>query len=287
MKLVGKTLLSYFILAIAVMLSGAILPKLHLSPPGMPPGTTPAGLSAAIAVGSAILIVGLVPIASGIGGRAPTRWAVLGLMLYVATGINTVIELTIFSTMGGRAYLLAQDLIVFGAATAALAWLFGTQQPLPSFPQFSLGWWTWRIVAAWLAFPLIYLIFGMCVGPFVTPYYTTGFAGLRLPPLNVILEVQLLRSLLFLGSSLPVILLWTGSRRRLIFALGLAHAVMVGLYGLVAAYWLPPILRVLHSLEITADSFAYAFVLVSLFVPRTRTAAVPSVNSSAIPAASH
>jgi hypothetical protein len=287
MKIIGKTLLAYFILAIAAMLSGVILPKMALSPPTMPPGTTPAGLSAAVAVGSAILIVGLVPIASGIGGTAPTRWSALGLMLYVATGINTVIELTIFSTMGGRAYLLAQDLIVFGAATAALGWLFGTRQSAPSFPQFTLGSWAWRIGVAWLAFPLIYLIFGMCVGPFVTPYYTAGFAGLRLPPLDVIMRVQLLRSLLFLGSSLPVIMLWTGSRRRLIFALGLAHAVMVGLYGLAAAYWLPPILRVLHSLEITADSFAYAFVLVSLFVPRTRTAAVTSVHSTATPAASH
>jgi hypothetical protein len=101
----------------------------------------------------------------------------------------------------------------------------------------------------------------------------------------VILRTQLLRSLLFLGSSLPAILLWTGSRRCLILALGLAHSVLVGLYGLSQAYWMPVPLRVLHSVEITADSFAYAYVLARLFFlpPRTSTAsnvAPASVNSA-------
>jgi hypothetical protein len=120
----------------------------------------------------------------------------------------------------------------------------------------------------------------MCVGPFVIDYYRQGALWWRIPPVDVILRTQLLRSLLFLGASLPVILLWAGSRRRLILALGLAHAAMVGLNGLSQAYWMPSVPRVLHSLEITADSFAYALVLVWLFFPRSRTA----IASSAAPA---
>jgi hypothetical protein len=94
--------------------------------------------------------------------------------------------------------------------------------------------------------------------------YRTGVAGLILPSLAVILPVEVARSVLFLLASVPAIFLWTHSRRALVVALGWAHAVTVGLYGMLRAYWFPTALRVAHSLEITADSFAYAFVIVML-----------------------
>jgi len=272
MKLIGKAFLVYIVFVIATMVGGAIVSKLPLSPPAMPPGTTQMGLFAATLVGSVVLVPGLIPLAMGLGGRFPIRWLALGLLLYVANGVNTAIELTIFSTMGGTSYLLVVNLLQFVAMSAALAWMFGSGQFVPSLPRMGIGAWAWRIGVAWLAFPVIYLVFGMAVGPFVIAHYQAGEGLLRLPSMDVILRTQLLRSLLFLGCSLPVIMLWTSSRRRLIVTLGLAHAVMVGLYGLSSAYWLPMVLRVGHSIEIIADSFAYALVLVLLFYPRTRTA---------------
>jgi hypothetical protein len=40
---------------------------------------------------------------------------------------------------------------------------------------------------------------------------------------------------------------------------------------------MPPVLRVLHSLEIAADSFVYALVLVWLFFPGERIGAASTV----------
>jgi hypothetical protein len=141
--------------------------------------------------------------------------------------------------------------------------------------------WLTRSAAAWLAWPLIYLIFGMCIAPIVTPYYAAGVAGLRIPAMSVVVETQLIRSVFFLASSLPFVALWNGSRRSLWLTLGLAHAVVVGYYGLASATFLPWILRIVHSAEITADSFAYAGLLVLLFAePPAANASARTVESS-------
>ena len=280
MKLTGKILLSTLILVVATMLAGAIASALPLAPPVSLPGPAPSFLL--MVLGSLVLMVGLVPLASGLGGRYLIRWMALGLMLYVVTGVNTAIELTIFSTVGGTKYLLVFYFLCFVATAAALARQYGSQQPTPQLPRLATGQWLWQIAVAWISFPVIYFLFGLCVAPFAIPIYQAGLAGFRLPPLDVIMRTQLLRSLLFLGSSLPVIWLWTGSRRRLIFALGLAHTAMVGLYGLSQANFFPPILRILHSLEITADSFVYALVLVWLFFPRDRVAAASTMLGTTV-----
>jgi cytochrome bd-type quinol oxidase subunit 2 len=118
----------------------------------------------------------------------------------------------------------------------------------------------------------------MCVAPFVEPYYTSGALGLRIPPMLTIFELQLFRSVVFLAISLPFIAMWKDSRRNLWLALGLTHAVVVGIYGLVGATFLPMVLRISHSLEITGDSFAYAGLLVLLFT----ASAVPAAKPAAV-----
>jgi hypothetical protein len=280
MKLTGKVLLSTLILAIATMLAGAIASALPLPPPVSLPGTSPS--FPLMLFGSLVLVVGVVPIASGLGGRFATRWLALGLMLYLATGVNTVVELSIFGTEGGHGYLLVFYLLCFVVMAAVLAWQYRSQQLAPKLPHLGTGQWLWRIAVAGLSFPAIYFLFGLCVAPFVIPIYQAGVAGLHIPPLDVIMRTQLLRSFLFLASSLPVILLWTGSRRRLILALGWAHTAMVGLYGLSQANFMPPVLRVLHSFEIAADSFVYALVLVWLFFPRERIGAASTVLGTTV-----
>ena len=123
---------------------------------------------------------------------------------------------------------------------------------------------------ALLAFPVIYGVFGMllmAVAPWLLDYYRSGSGHLTLPPPFLIVAVVLLRSLLFLLSALPLLVTWTGSRRALVLRLGSAYWVLVGLFGLIQASWLPVGLRVGHSLEILADSFVYAWALVVLLVP--------------------
>jgi len=76
----------------------------------------------------------------------------------------------------------------------------------------------------------------------------------------------LLRSSLFFLAALPILIVWSGSRRQLTVLLGFAFFVLVGLFGMIQAYWLAPTLQVLHNIEIFADSVVYAGVLAVLFV---------------------
>ena len=106
----------------------------------------------------------------------------------------------------------------------------------------------------------------MMVAPFVLEYYKKGQFGLTLPSTGVIVLVQLLRSSLFFLAALPILIVWSGSRRQLTVLLGIAFFVLVGLFGMIQAYWLGPVLLVVHSVEILVDSVVYAGVLSLLFV---------------------
>jgi len=90
---------------------------------------------------------------------------------------------------------------------------------------------------------------------------------LTLPGGRVIVLVQFLRSSLFLLAALPLLMAWSGSRRRLSVTLGLAFYVLVGLFSMIQSYWLAPALQIAHNLEIFADSLVYALALTLLLVP--------------------
>jgi hypothetical protein len=211
------------------------------------------------------------------------RSIALGEFLYVALGINTVIEGKFFTHFfDGKLPAVTINFLLQGILVgAALGLLFGKPSLSASLPHHSPVAWAGRGLAAWLSWPLVYLIFGMCVAPIVLPYYNAGIVGLKLPHLDTVLEVQLLRSVIFLVASLPFIALWKGSRRSLWFALGLTHAVVVGIYGMVGATFFPIAMRVAHSLEMTCDGFAYAGLLVLLFAaPAARTSpSAPSLHT--------
>ena len=136
MKLTGKILVSTVILAMATMLAGAIVSALPLSPPVSLPGESPSLPS--MLFGSLVLVIGVVPIALGLGGRFATRWLALGLMLYVVTGVNTVIELSIFGTEGGHGYLLVFYSLCF-VATPPLPGSMIRSNPPPSCRIWELG----------------------------------------------------------------------------------------------------------------------------------------------------
>jgi hypothetical protein len=275
MKVIGKILLCAFIYVCGTVVTGIITTQLHIAVLAPFPGVTPERAFKYLVLLSPLLAIGVAPLAAGLAGRRNLRWLALGVLVYVALGVNTAIELTAFSSTLGKAYpaLFVNYFLPCAVLTAALAFFFSSHQPLPSRQSMSVWQWTWRAVVAWLAFPIVYFMFGMCVAPFVTKYYLAGVAGLKIPAMSVILKTQAIRSALFLAVSLPVIRLWTGSRARLLLTLGLAHAILVGVFGLAQAFFLPAVLRVAHSIEITADSFAYAAVLVWLFAPKRRAIA--------------
>ena len=225
------------------------------------------------AAATPILAIGLAPLAAGLGGSWWTRFGVLFLLMYVAFNLNSVLELRIFSAVfrnGGEPAMLLQGVLPAAALCAATAWCFRGPATSKPAPQHGAAGWVGRLALGVLAFPLVYYTFGAMVGPIVIRYYSGGGPlGLTIPAQTVILSTQFVRSTFFLMASLPAILLWSGSRRALIGALGLAHAALVGIYGLAQAGGvLPDILRIAHGLEITADSFAYAGLLVWLLGPK-------------------
>lgn len=266
MKTVGKIVVCWFAFVVALVVAGILIRTLHLALPEVP-GNGARGVQFGLTLlGGMVLVIGLWPIAQGLSGSLGKRAIALVSFLALAFGVNTMIEAANFTTLldgrtAGAVIFYGAEALLLGLTLAAL---FGSRQELTrgeSDQPFRL---LRRLAAAWCAFPLIYLIFGICVAPIVTPYYRS-ISFLHIPPISRIVAVQLVRSAIFLACSLPLIALWHGTKRRLWFALGLAHAVVVGLYGLSSSTMLPQVLRVTHSIEITADSFVYAWVLVTLF----------------------
>lgn len=288
MKVVGRVLACWVAYVVALVVAGVLIRVLHLPLPAVPGNGGPGVQFALTLVGGMVLVIGLWPIAQGLSGSLGKRAIALVAFLVLAFGVNSLIETATFTTLldgkvAGAALFYGAEALLLGLL---LAVVFGAPQEVPRGDSDRRVKLLRRIAAAWCAFPLIYLIFGMCVAPIVTPYYR-NISFLHIPPLRTILMVQLVRSAIFLACSLPLIALWRGTRRRLWFALGLGHAVVVGLYGLSSSASLPAVLRVTHSVEITADSFVYAWVLVTLFFT-TRTAPTGEPKStekaSAIPA---
>ncbi|HWR16981.1 MAG TPA: hypothetical protein VN577_19285 [Terriglobales bacterium] len=282
MKTVGKILLGVIAYGISMVVSGALMTALHLPMLRPIPGETrsPETQFLLMMLCTPVLIVGLIPLVQGLRGTWVQRCLAIAALMFVTLGLNTIIELTIFSDLLPDGNLLVSAFFILPALITAAVISYGKgRTEEPTFAHFGIGGWSWRLVLAWMSFPVIYFLFGMCVGPFVAPHYMAGVAGLKIPPVDVIIKTQLVRSLFFLAASFPAVLLWTKSRGKFIMAMGLAHAVMVGIFPLMQAGFLPMLLRVLHSIEITADSFAYAAVLGLLFF-RAKKAEVLEVAKS-------
>jgi hypothetical protein len=269
MKLIGKVILSGIGYCIGMILGGMLTAALHIKslPPVLGDPRSPETQFLITFLLAPILALSLLPLARGLRGSWIERCLAVAGLVFVAIGLNTLIELTVFSDMlpDGEisfwVFFVLPSLLIAAAITSRQA----SDGPSTMSSLTAPGW-LWRLTIAWLSFPVIYFFFGMCIAPIVVPYYDAGIAGLKIPSVDVIIRTQLIRSVIFLAASLPAALLWTKSRNQFILAMGLVHAMTVGIFQLAQAGFLPAVLRVTHSVEITADSFAYAAVLGLLFV---------------------
>ena len=274
MRTALRLLLCWFAFIAALFLGGAVGTGLHLHAQSMHGASVQSMLLAQLAAGL-VLVIGLWPLAHSLAAPAMARAASFVAFLLLAFGVNGMIEalkFTNFLDAGiGTAVVFYICVAVLLGTTVGLC--FGSSGQPAGLPHRSWPAFNWRIVAAWLSWPVIYFFFGMCIAPIVTPYYRAGIAGLRIPPLHVVIAARLLRSVLFLVATLPFVAPWKGSRRNLWLALGIAHAFTVGLYGIAGGPFLPMILRVTHSIEMTCDAFTYAGMLVLLFTAHAMAAA--------------
>ena len=265
---------AYFL---GTMISGAMIAAAGMPWPAFPnpPRQT---VELLLNVISSLLVAGCIALlAWGVRGSQPLRCLVLAAFTYVIFGLNNQIEAAAFTAFGGTATMIVFFVAPCLLGSAAAAWLVrpGTAlQPrvVTVFDRPASAWW-WRLTVAWLAFPVIYVFFGMLVAPIVVPFYKDPSFGLTLPGWNTILPVVLLRSALALAVTVPVLALWSRSRRALLVSLAIAFFAMMGLIGLAATTFFPPTLRVAHSIEILGDAVVYAWVLVALFAPRSAATA--------------
>lgn len=247
--------------------------------PELPVGVNEQILGQYTILASLILALGLVVLARGLSGGFLSRWLILFFITWIAYGVNNYFEAVIFTTTSAASVF---SVVLYLPASllcgAAVARLFPDDQQSPGFfsqakaffAGRTIGNWAWRLSAAFLAFPVIYYFFGRLISPIVLPYYLEGAGNLTLPGWNQLLPVLALRSLLFLLACLPILITWRLSYGRLFLALGLALFLLVGGISMMYVYWLAPVLRVTHSLEIFADELFYAGALILLLGRRMK-----------------
>jgi hypothetical protein len=257
-----------------VMVAGAVITAAEMPWPTLPETLTQGNEITLNLVGSLLMAACLALLARAIHGSQSVRWLVLAAFAYVTFGLNNQIEAAIFTTFGGTTTMLLFYILPCAFSAAAAVTLF---RPGPSESSLETAisgrpvskWW-WRVVIAWLAFPAIYIFFGMLAAPFVVPVYQAQDFGLTLPEMGTIIPVALGRSALYLAVIIPLLVSWSRSRRSLFWTLSIAFFAMMGLIGLLTATFFPPVLRITHSIEILGDAVIYAWLLVSLFVPKVR-----------------
>jgi len=267
-----------------VMISGALITAAKMKWPAFPQPTGESNEYLISAISSLILAVCLALLARGIRGSKTKRWLILTAFTYVTFGLNNQIEAAIFTTYGGTATMLVFFILPCAFGAAAAVYLFRPDESDSLVENSITGQpasdWLWRVAVVWLAFPVIYIFFGMLAAPWVVPVYETLDSGLTLPGFGTMIPVALGRSALYLGVTIPILVTWSRSRRSLYWSLAIAFFAMMGLIGLLSAAFFPPVLRITHSIEILGDAVVYAWLLVALFIPKVRheiNQAVPAV----------
>jgi hypothetical protein len=286
---IWKILVCALSVVIGTVLGGMMFTALGLPGPQMPPAVDARLLAFWTQIGSMVLSIGLAAIARGLRGSFWTRWLIVAWFAYGCLGINNTIEASFFTSIGGGPAMAVLWLVACLLSAGVVALLFRSPAPGESFGESvrrffggrTLGQWVLRLAAAWLAFPMVYFLFGTPVGLLVQNAYRDQAFGLRLPGLEVIIAVEFVRSVVFLLGALAIFVAWSGLRRRLSLVFGLSLFTVLGLHSMLQAYWLPWSMRGVHSVEILLDSLVYGWLLVRLLVPRDE----PQSTSPAQPVA--
>jgi len=261
-----------FIFAFGLIASRLILHPLGLTPPRLPQQADESIAVYYLLSGSILLSLSLLPFAQKISGAFFTRFLIIFFFFFACFGISVSLESSIYSSIEGfdlMILILLLPIVLFSFTCISLT---KSQPTSESFSQKSLRFfksntrseWAWKILLAFLSFPVIYLLFGIIASPLVADYYRESSYGLAIPDIGTIMSVQLVRSLLFLMVTLPIMITWFGNRVQLVVMLGIAHFMFVFSYDIVLAYQLPIKLVLTHAIEILLDSMVYAWVMVKL-----------------------
>ena len=274
----GKLLLCSLAFVLGAVIGGMVTMLLGLQQPPMPEGVDSSFAFLLLLLESPVMALALALVARGLGGGLLPRAIALSFFTWVVYTLNTAIESLAFTstTVEGALFTTVSFLLPSIFCATAAAWLFPPVEkelsPATMAREFfsgrTAGAWVWRVAVTAVVFVPIYLVFGSLVAPLTAQYFQESMYGLRLPSQEEILLVLLVRSGLFLLACLPIIITWRRSRWSLFLNLGFALFVLVGFLYMLGAYYMPLAVRVPHTLEILADSFTHAGLLVVLLAKR-------------------
>ena len=264
---------------IGMAIGGAALSGLGLKAPEMPAGTDANTVTVWFFLGSMLMALGLSFLSKNLSANWLVRWIVLAELVWIVAVVSMVLESFFFMTTGAVStilnglYTLLSFFLPGLFLSGAIVALFRPEAPVRDwikdlrayFSTRRFADWSWRSLAAFVAFPLIYIAFGLLVAPFIQDYYIQGVNELKIPTWGHLISLQLLRSGMFLLACLPVALLWRASQRGVLSALGLSLFVLTAFMAVITSYWFPWQMRLFHGLELLADAFVYAGVLAVLF----------------------
>lgn len=106
---------------LAQALAGGALAATPLEPPRISPGASPGRQMVWALVSAIILTLGVAPLAVRLSGTLVHRWLLLAALLYTVHAVNTAIEITIFTRLGGEGYVAALGVLPALALAGVLA----------------------------------------------------------------------------------------------------------------------------------------------------------------------
>lgn len=269
---------------LGLVIGGLVTGLFHLPSPAMPANTSLAALVPLMFISGIRIAVVLGECFQRLSWSFWPRMLAIGVCNYLLYYLLNLLDGLLFTpiphmTTGILSYLFPA---FCGAAVIAGLWR-SKIDVLPAdkiiatfFSSRPRSGWAWRLVVAWLIYPPIYYLIGRVAALFTLHYYEDPNLnlGLTLPSISTLMLMQILRGALFFLAVTPILFSWQGSRTGLWWWMGSVIFIQIANQIIVQAYWLPLGLRIPHTFELLADSFAQASFYIWLL-------SFPSVGSVA------
>ena len=261
---------------LATMMGGMVAQAVGLPIPAMASRMDPTQALLTTFLAGVVIGLTLGPLSTRLPIPTAQRAGLLFVVIFMLNSLISVIEALFFTTVPAAEYryTLVTSAIGHAGLAVLLALLFrpasvewGLLAALrETLSQRQWTSWAWRFGLAGVLYVPTYFFFGMLIYPLVRPYYEDPTLGLSLavPGFEVILPLEVGRGLLFVLTVFPLIAVLRRSRRSLAFWLGMTIAVLGAVTPMLQAGWFPLTMRVVHGLEITADSIVHALIIARL-----------------------
>ena len=258
---------------LATMIGGMVAQVMGLPLPEVASRVNPTQALVTTFLAGVVIGLTLGPLSARLALPTAQRAGLLFVVIFVLNSLISVVEALFFTTIPAAEYLytLVTSAIGHIGLAVLLSLLFrpaSVERGLLTALRETLGrrrWtsWVWRFGLAGLLYLPTYFFFGMLIYPIVRVYYEDPTLGLSLavPGFEVILPLEVGRGLLFVLTVFPLIAVLRCSRRSLAFWLGMAIAVLGAVTPMLQASWFPLTMRLVHGLEITADSIVHGLII--------------------------